>query len=106
MYVYIQDHKGCLCCKPYMYHLIFSDKLLDGSQGSQTSSVLDQVYNISLQEENVRQELSTIDQKISQLQKLIEEATQQMTKFTEKKETVYRKNSKYWDTQTSYRSCP
>ena len=88
MYMYIQDHKGCLCCKPYMYHLIFSDKLLDGSQGSQTSSVLDQVYNISLQEENVRQELSTIDQKISQLQKLIEEATQQMTKFTEKKETV------------------
>ena len=66
----------------------FSDKLLDVSQGSQTSSILDQVYNISLQEENVRQELSTVDQKISQLQKLIDEATQQMSKFTEKKETV------------------
>ena len=58
------------------------------SHSSQTSSVLDQVYNISLQEESVRQELSVVDQKILQLQKLIEEATQQMNKFTDKKDTV------------------
>ena len=66
----------------------FSDTALDISHGSQTSSVLDQVYSISIQEESVRQELSVVNQKISQLQKLMDEAMQQMNKFTEKKESV------------------
>ena len=66
----------------------FSDTALDTAHGSQGSSVLDQVYNISVQEESVRQELSVVNQKISQLQKLMDEAMQQMNKFTEKKDSV------------------
>ena len=66
----------------------FSGISLDTSHGSQGSSVLDQVYNISVQEESVRQELSVVNQKISQLQKLMDEAMQQMNKFTEKKDSV------------------
>ena len=36
----------------------------------------------------MRQDLSVVNQKISQLQKLIDEAMQQMNKFTERKALV------------------
>lgn len=67
--------------------LSLSDKALNTSTNSQVS-ILDEVYRVSLHEETVRQELSTIDLKINRLKSLIEEASQQLQKCTYQKDKV------------------
>ena len=62
------------------------------SLSSQTSSVLEQVYNISVQEETVRSDISGLDQKIGQLQSLIDEAEKQLNSFTHRRNEVYKKD--------------
>lgn len=70
-----------------MKEIISSDKPLDTSLNSQ-ASILDEVYRVSLHEENVRTELNTVDLKISKLKTLIEEASEQLKKCSQEKEQV------------------
>ncbi|WAR19246.1 ZN106-like protein [Mya arenaria] len=60
------------------------DKPLDSSVNSQ-ASILDEVYRMSLHEENMRSQISTVDLKISKLRSLIEEASQQLDIFSDEK---------------------
>ena len=66
---------------------ILTDKPLDSSLNSQ-ASILDEVYKVSLHEENVRHELGAVDIKITTLQSLIDEASQQLKQFTSQRHEV------------------
>lgn len=55
------------------------------SETSTAESLVDTVYDISIKEEDARQELQDVDQNISRLQKLIEESTIELKKYKEKK---------------------
>jgi K+-sensing histidine kinase KdpD len=58
------------------------------SETSTAESLVDTVYDISIKEEDARQELQDVDQNISRLQKLIEESTIELKKYKEKKLSV------------------
>lgn len=55
------------------------------SETSTAESLVDTVYDISIKEEDARQELQDVDKNISRLQKLIEESTIELKKYKEKK---------------------
>ncbi|KAK3591271.1 hypothetical protein CHS0354_004317 [Potamilus streckersoni] len=52
------------------------------------NSVLDQVYQLSLREEEIRKEIDASDHRMSQLRRLITEATNQLEKYTQKREML------------------
>ncbi|KAL3872756.1 hypothetical protein ACJMK2_035960 [Sinanodonta woodiana] len=52
------------------------------------NSVLDQVYQLSLREEEIRKEIDTSDHRMIQLRRLITEATNQLEKYTQKREML------------------
>ncbi|XP_060594264.1 uncharacterized protein LOC132748670 [Ruditapes philippinarum] len=71
-----------------------NEKHLDSSQHSQ-ASILDEVYNVSIQEEHVRQEISTCDLRISKLKSLIEEASQELQKYSQEKQNLVEREKSY-----------
>lgn len=70
------------------------EKHLDSSQTSQ-ASILEEVYSVSIQEESVRQEISSVDMKISKLKSLIEEASQELRRCSQEKEKLVEQESSY-----------
>lgn len=58
------------------------------SETSTAESLVDTVYDISIKEEDIRQELQDVDQNITRLRKLIEESTEELNNYKERKQKV------------------
>ncbi|XP_052106021.1 uncharacterized protein LOC127738724 [Mytilus californianus] len=58
------------------------------SETSTAESLVDTVYDISIKEEDTRQELQDVDQNITRLRKLIEESTEELNRYQERKQKL------------------
>ncbi|CAG2220601.1 unnamed protein product [Mytilus edulis] len=58
------------------------------SETSTAESLVDTVYDISIKEEDIRQELQDVDQNITRLRKLIEESTEELNNYKERKQKL------------------
>ena len=85
--VYCRHFKTRACSgKGFELNFLSSDKQLDSSVNSNsTSSVLDQVYSICVEEDKIRSEINSVDAKMEKLKSLISEAEKQIESFFERR---------------------